>query len=81
MLDRPSADKLAHHRIAAKTVGVVDILVSGEAREDRLAQETGKTMPAVLSRAQVGNRLCRHVRQTKRVVQFAMQQQAAVRTD
>lgn len=38
-LHRPATDDLAHHRVASQPVGVIDIFVTGEAREDRLAQE------------------------------------------
>ncbi len=81
MLHCPPADELAHDRIARQPVGVVDVLVSGETREDRLAQETSETMPAITAGARIGNQTGRYLGQTKCVVKFPMQQQAAVRTD
>ena len=81
VLDRPPADKLTHHWIAAQPVGVVDVLVTGEAREDRLAQETGKTMPTVPAGAGIGDEPRRHVQQAEGIVEFPVQQQAAVGTD
>ena len=73
MLPRPPTNELPHHRIAAKTVGVVNILVSGEAREDRLAQEPREPVAAILAGAGIGNRLCRHVHHSEGVNQFAME--------
>ena len=73
MLDRPPADKLPHHGIAGKSVGVVDILVSGKARKDRLAEEARKSVPAVASCPGIGDQPCRHVQQTEGVVEFPVQ--------
>ena len=53
MLHRPPTNELPHHRIAAKTVGVVNILVSGEAREDRLPQEAREVVPPIPAGARV----------------------------
>jgi hypothetical protein len=78
VLDRPTADELAHNRIAAKPVGVVNVLVAGETREDRLAQETRETMTTVPTGASVCDQSRCHVGQADGVVPFAMQQQAAV---
>ena len=73
MLHCPTTNELPHHWIATKTVGVVDILASGETREDRLAQEPRESVAAILAGAGIGNRLCRHVRQAEGVIQFAME--------
>jgi hypothetical protein len=81
VLHRPPADKLAHHRIAAEPVRVIDVLVSGKARENGLAQEARETMPSVLSCARITDQTRCHVRQTKGVVQFTMKQQSTVRAD
>ena len=81
-LHRPATDELAHHRITAQPVGVVDVLVAGEAREDRLAQEPGEVVPAVLADARVGDHaLLRNVGQAEGVVQLPVQEQSAVGAD
>jgi len=80
-LHRPSAHELPHHWITAQAVGVVDVLVAGKTRKDRLAQEPGEVMEAITAGAGIGKQINRHVRQAKRVVEFAMQEQAAIRTD
>jgi len=81
MLDRPTADKLPHHRIMAKPVGVVDILASGETRENRLAQKPHEPVTAIPARARIGEHPCRHVHQTEGIVEFTVHQQTAVRAD
>ena len=80
-LHRTSADNLPHHRIAAQPVGVIDVLISGQARENRLAQEAREAVPSVLASANISKQTRRHVRQAKNIVQFAVQQQSAIRTD
>ena len=77
----PPADELAHHRISAQQVGVVDVLVAGEAREDRLAQQPGEAVPAVTSGARITDQPRRRIGQPEGVVQFAMQEQTVVGAD
>ena len=81
MLHRSPTDKLAHHRVAAQPVGVIDVLVAGKAREDRLPQEPGEAVPTVPAGAGIGEQIRRHVGQAKGVIEFAVEQQAAVGTD
>ena len=81
MLHRTTADKLAHHWIAAQSVGVVDIPLARETREDRLSQEAGETVPTVSAGAWVGDQIRRLVGQAKGVVEFAVEQQAAAGAD
>ncbi len=78
MLHRPPTNELAHHRVATKTVGVVNILASGETREDRLTEEPRESVATILAGAGVANRLCRHVHQPEGVIEFPVQQQTAV---
>ena len=73
MLYRPTTNDLAYHRVAAEPVGVVHVLVAGEAREDRLSQETGETVPTVVSGSWIGDKVCCRVCQTQGVVEFAME--------
>jgi hypothetical protein len=53
---RLAADDPAHRRIMAHAFGVVHVLVSGEATENGLTQQTDKRMAAVLARARIGER-------------------------
>ena len=43
VLYRPPTDKLAHDRIAAHPVGVIDVFISGQARENRLPQKASES--------------------------------------
>ena len=80
-LHRPAADDLAHHRVSAQPVGVINVLVAGEPREDRLAQQPGEAVPAVPAGPRIGDEVRRHVRQAEGAVQLPVQEQAAVRAD
>ena len=80
-LHRPAADKLAHYGIKPKAVGVVDVLVAGEPREERLAEHAREAMPAVLARARIGDEVCGEVGQAEGVIQFPVEQQASVGAD
>ena len=81
MLDRPTTDELTHHRIAAKTIRVVDILVAGLAREDRLPQACSQMVTAVLPGARIGEASGRHAGEAEGIIEFAMKQQTTVGTD
>ena len=81
VLHRSPADELAHHRIPTEVVGVVDVLVACEAREDRLAQEADEAVATILTGASVGKSHRRHVGQAQSVVEFAVKQQTTVGTD
>ncbi len=65
----------------AQPVGGIDVLASGQPREDRLAQKTRRPMAAILPRARIADQSRRHVRQAEGIIQFPMQQQTTVRTD
>ena len=75
---RPAADQLAHHRVARQTIRIVHVLISGKTREDRLAKEARKSVSAVAPGPGIGNQAGGHLDQAEGVVQFPMQQQAAV---
>lgn len=75
MLERPATDELAHHRVAAEPLGVVDVLISDQAREDRLAQEPSEAIATVPAGAGIGEQLCRPLRQAEGIVEFPVQQQ------
>jgi len=65
----------------AKTFGVVDILVSSKPPEYGLPQHPHESVPAVLSRACVGEPLAGPVRKTERVIKFTVGEQTGVRGD
>ena len=73
-LHRTSTDELAHHRITAQSVGVVDVLIAGKAWENRLAQKAGEIVAAIPASARIGDQPRRHVRQPEGVVQLAVEQ-------
>ena len=75
----PAADNPAHRGIVAKTVGVVDILVSGEAAKHRLPELRDQAAAAVRSGPAVGQHTPGHLGQTERVIQLAERQQPGVR--
>ncbi len=81
MLERPATDELAHDRVAAEPVGVIDILASGETRENRLAQKPHDPVTAIPALARIGEHPCRHVHQTEGIVEFTVHQQTAVGAD
>lgn len=81
VLHRPIADELPHHRITAEPVGIIDVLIACETREDRLSQEAGEKVPTVPAGARIGDQIRGHVGQAKGVIEFAVKQQAAVGAD
>ncbi len=76
---RLAADNPTHRWIARKPLGVVDILVPGQTPEHRLPKHPDDSVPAVLAATTVSQRPGRHLCQAKRVVQFPIREQAAVR--
>jgi hypothetical protein len=75
---RLSARDPAHRRIMAQAFGVVHVLVSSEAAEERLPQHPDESMPTVLARASVSEHLIRHHTEAERVVEFAIGEQSGV---
>ena len=47
--------------------------------QDRLSKQSGQCMPAILASACVGQRITRHRRQAKHVVEFAIGEQPSIR--
>jgi hypothetical protein len=80
-LSRFATDNPAHRGIMAKTVGVVDILVSGKPSEHRLPQQPDQRMAAVLAGTRIGEHLGGHCAETKGVVEFAIGQQSGIGGD
>src|SRR5450830_1410314 len=54
---RFAADDPAHRRIVAQAFGIVHIIVTGEAAEHRLTQQTDQRMATVLARARISEGL------------------------
>jgi hypothetical protein len=71
----------AHRRIVGETLGVVDILIAGEAAEYGLAEQTGQQMAGVLATAALRQRRTGQVGQPERVVEFPVGQQPGVGGD
>jgi hypothetical protein len=71
-------DNPAHRRIVAQALGIVHVLISSEAAEDGLPEQPGQGMPAIPPGAFVSENLASHVRQPKRVVEFAMDKQPRI---
>jgi hypothetical protein len=61
-----------------KPLGVVYVLVAGEASKDGLPEQPCQGVPPILACSRVGQNIARHVRQSERVVEFAVGQQASV---
>ena len=80
-LSRFAADNPAHRRIVAQALGVVHVLISSEAAEHRLPQQTDQRMAAVLAGARIGERLARHLGQAECIVEFAVRQQSRIGRD
>ena len=64
-----------------QTLSVVDILVAGKPAEHRLPEQANQRMTAILTSAGIGERLARHYRQAKDVVEFAIGQQSRIGGD
>ena len=77
----PAADDLAHHRVSAQPVGVMDVLVAGKPREDRMALQPGEAVAAVPAGPRIADQPRRRVGQAEGVVQLPVQEQATVRAD
>ena len=81
MLDCPSSYDLAHRWIDGEPIGVVRVLVAGEAGEDRLPELCTKRVARVLSDSAILNTLLCHVRESEGIVEFAIGEESCVRGD
>ena len=75
------ADDGAHGRVAGEPLGVVDVLVAGEAAVDRLPQEAEQPVADVLPAPAFGEGRRGRRGQAEGVVQLAVGEQAAVGGD
>jgi hypothetical protein len=74
--DGPVAHHPAHRGVAPQPLGVVHVLVAGEAAEHGLPQQADQGVPAVLAGARVRQCRARGGGQAKRVVELAVGQQS-----
>jgi|SRR5438552_10273454 len=66
-----NADDPPYRGIASEPVGIVHVLVAGEAPEHRLAKLGDQAVATVSPGAGVGENLGRHLRQAQGIVEFA----------
>jgi hypothetical protein len=78
---RPAADNPPHCGIASKALGVVHVLVPGEAAEHCLAELGKQCVTLVLPSARIVQQLGSQGRQAEGVVEFPERDQAGVRGD
>jgi hypothetical protein len=78
---RAAAHDPSHRRIAPEAVGIVHVLVAGEAPEHRLTQLSDQAVAPVPPGAGVGEHLGCQRRQAERVVEFPEREQPGIRGD
>jgi hypothetical protein len=71
-LDRLAAYDPAHRGIAPEPVGVVHVLVAGEASVDRLTQKTHDAVPTLIACPAVSQHAARQSGQSEGVIEFAI---------
>jgi hypothetical protein len=79
--DRTAADDPPHRRITPEAVGIVHVLVPGEATEHRLTKLGDQAVAPVPPGAGIGEHLGRHRREAECVVEFTEREQAGVGGD
>jgi hypothetical protein len=72
--NRVVADHPAHRRVAAEPLGVVHVLVPGQASKHRLAQQPRQPVATVLAGARIRQRLGSGVGQAQGIIQLAVSQ-------
>jgi hypothetical protein len=77
-LDGPATDDPAHRGITSQPVGIVDVFISGEPTEHRLAQRAHQIGATVPARAPFNQVLARDGHQAKRGIEFAIGQQFGI---
>ena len=71
----------SHRRVARQSLGIVHVLVSGQAPKHRLAQQARQQVARVLASTQVRQRRPTEVGQAENIVQLAVGQEPSVRRD
>jgi hypothetical protein len=62
----------------AQSLGIVHVLVSGEATEHGLPQHSDKCLPAVLTGSRIRERFPGHRAEAERIVQFPISEQPSI---
>ena len=78
---RPAIHHGPHRRIMCQAIGIVDVLISGEAAEHRLAKQARQQVAGVLATAALRQHRTRQIGQSKHVIQFSIGQQAGIGGD
>jgi hypothetical protein len=81
LLHRAATDHPAHGRIMRQPVGIVDVLIPGEATEDGLAELGCEGVAAVAARPGIGENLPGKFGQAESVIEFAEGEQTGVGGD
>ena len=81
MIQPAATDYGAHGRIMGQALGVVDVLVAGEAAEHGLAQQPGQQVAGVLAAAAFRQDATGQIGQPEGVIQFPVGQQSAIGGD
>ena len=69
-----AVDDGSHRRVERQSLGIVDILVSGQAAIDRLPQQARQQVARILAAPQVRQRRATEVGQAENIVQLAVGQ-------
>jgi hypothetical protein len=79
---QPAAiDHGAHRRIMRQAIGVVHVLIAGEAAEHGLAKQRSQQVAGVLATAAFRQHRSRKISEAEHVIQFSMRQDAGIGGD
>src|SRR5271167_322981 len=71
----------AHGWIMCQTLGVVDILIAGQAAEHGLTKQTSQQVTGILAAAALRQHRTREIREADRVIQFSVNKDAGIGGD
>jgi hypothetical protein len=71
----------AHCRIMRQAIGIVDVLIAGEAAEHRLPKQASQQVAGILATAALRQHRTCEIREAEHVIQFSMGQDAGVGGD
>lgn len=80
-MHRFAAEDPAHGWIMPKSLGIVQVLITGKMAKYGLPQHADKRMPAINAGADVGERFARYRGKSECVVEFSIGEQAGVGSD